>query len=198
MLAHPLQLRPARPFSADRRDLTAFMYEIEISNEQDQLELSTDWLREIVSETLTEEKVRAASISIAVVDNATIWRLNKRHLQHDYPTDVLSFLLDSDPTEPGSSGLRGANRRLEGEVIVSAEMALQMAVQYHWRGADELCLYLVHGLLHLCGYDDLTPAEQLIMRQRERDVLRRWNLIPHYAEETIATIGDNPVAESAK
>lgn len=174
------------------------MYDIEISNEQDQLELSADWLREIVQQTLTQEQVQAASISIAVVDNATIWRLNKRHLQHDYPTDVLSFLLDSDPEQPCSSGLRGAGRRLEGEVIVSAEMAMQMAAQYHWRGADELCLYLVHGLLHLCGYDDLSAAEQLIMRQRERDVLRCWNLIPHYAEETITSIGDNPVAESAK
>lgn len=174
------------------------MYEIEISNEQGQLELSPDWLREIVHETLTQEQVRAASISVAVVDNATIWRLNRRHLQHDYPTDVLSFLLDSDPEQPSTAGLRGAGRSLEGEVIVSAEMALQTAAQYHWRGADELCLYLVHGLLHLCGYDDLTPAEQLIMRGRERDVLRHWNLIPHYAEETTDTIADNPVAESAK
>lgn len=176
------------------------MYEIAISNEQDQLELSPEWLREVVQQTLTMEQVRAASISVAVVDNATIWRLNRRHLQHDYPTDVLSFLLDSDPEQPTPSGLRGAGRSLEGEVIVSAEMALQMAAQYHWRGADELCLYLVHGLLHLCGYDDLTLAEQLIMRARERDVLRHWNLIPHYAEETTAPVplADNPVAESAK
>ena len=159
------------------------MYEIEIANEQDRLEVSADWLREIVERTLSAEQVRSAVISVAVVDNATIWRLNRRHLQHDYATDVLSFLLDSHPESVPATGLRGAGRMIEGEVIVSAEMALQMAAQYHWQGADELCLYLVHGLLHLCGYDDLTSEEQIVMRQRERDILQFWNLIPHYAED---------------
>jgi len=41
-------------------------------------------------------------------------------------------------------------------------------------------LYLVHGLLHLCGYDDLTESEQQIMRARERDILQNWSLTPHY------------------
>lgn len=159
------------------------MYEIEISNEQNRLELRTDWLREIVHQTLSAEQVRSAVISVAVVDNPTIWRLNRRHLQHDYPTDVLSFLLDSEPESFAATGPRGAGRMIEGEVIVSAEMALQMAAQYHWQGSDELCLYLVHGLLHLCGYDDLTPEEQIVMRHRERDILQFWNLIPHYAED---------------
>ena len=165
-------------------DLSADRYQIDISNEQDRLDLSADWLQDIVRQTLAQEHVRIANISIAVVDNATIWRLNRRHLQHDYPTDVLSFLLDSDPVEVPATGLRGTGRTLEGEVVVSAEMALQMAAQYHWSGTDELCLYLVHGLLHLCGYDDLTPKEQQVMRGRERDILRLWNLTPHYAEET--------------
>lgn len=169
------------------------MFEIEISNEQDQLELSADWLQEVVQTTLTAERVRSASISVAVVDNATIWRLNRRHLQHDYPTDVLSFLLDSDPEATSSTGPRGSGRQLEGEVIVSAEMAMQMAAQYDWSARDELCLYLVHGLLHLCGYDDLTADEQVVMRGREREILGLWNLIPHYAEGTVI-----PVAESAK
>ena len=80
---------------------------------------------------------------------------------------------------------------IEGEVIVSAEMALQMAEQYHWHGADELCLYLVHGLLHLCGYDDLTEVEQIVMRQREREILRHWNLTPHYAEDTATPTGES-------
>jgi probable rRNA maturation factor len=168
------------------------MYEIEINNEQDQLELPADWLRDIVQQTLAAEQVRSAVISVAVVDNPTIWRLNRRHLQHDYPTDVLSFLLESDPEAVPATGIRGAGRMIEGEVIVSAEMALEMAAQYHWQGADELCLYLVHGLLHLCGYDDLSPEEQIVMRRRERDILQFWNLTPHYAEDAPA-----PIAESA-
>ncbi|MDB5339764.1 MAG: ybeY [Planctomycetaceae bacterium] len=173
------------------------MYEIEITNEQDQLELAEERLRDIVQRTLTAEQVRSAVISVAIVDNATIWRLNRRHLQHDYPTDVLSFLLESDPETVPVTGPRGAGRMIEGEVIVSAEMALQMAAQYHWQGADELCLYLVHGLLHLCGYDDLTPEEQIVMRHRERDILQFWNLTPHYAEDADTPLAAPPKAERA-
>ncbi len=173
------------------------MYEIEVTNEQDCLELAEDRLRDIVQRTLAAEQVRSAVISVAVVDDATIWRLNRRHLQHDYPTDVLSFLLESDPETVPETGLRGAGRMIEGEVIVSAEMALQMAAQYHWQGADELCLYLVHGLLHLCGYDDLTPEEQIVMRHREREILQFWNLTPHYAEDTTTPLAVPPKVERA-
>ena len=168
------------------------MYEIDITNKQHCLEVPADRLRDIVQRTLSEERVRSAVISVAVVDNRTIWRLNRRHLQHDYPTDVLSFLLERDPASIPAAGPRGAGRLIEGEVIVSAEMAMQMAAQYHWRDVDEVCLYLVHGLLHLCGYDDLTPEEQMVMRHRERDILRFWNLIPSYRDDTAP-----PLVESA-
>ena len=173
------------------------MYQIEIANEQDQLELTEESLRDIVQRTLSAEQVRSAVISIAVVDNATIWRLNRRHLQHDYPTDVLSFLLESDPETISPTGPRGGGRMIEGEVIVSAEMAMQMATQYHWQGTDELRLYLVHGLLHLCGYDDLTPEEQIVMRHRERDILQFWNLTPHYAEDVASPSAAPPKGERA-
>ena len=59
-------------------------------------------------------------------------------------------------------------------------MAAQRAAEYQWTPHEELILYLVHGLLHLCGYDDLTPAERRIMRAREKEILAYWNLTPHY------------------
>jgi probable rRNA maturation factor len=163
------------------------MYEIELANQQDHLEIDTDFLIGVAQRTLSEEQVRRADISIALVDNAAIWELNRQFLGHDYPTDVLSFLLEEEPgpaelpEELGASGLpRGARRALGGEVILSTEMALQTAIQYHWSPRDEVVLYLVHGLLHLCGYDDLTEQELQIMRTREREILRHWNLLPHY------------------
>lgn len=57
-----------------------------------------------------------------------------------------------------------------------------MAAKYRWRPLDEVTLYVVHGLLHLCGYDDMTRKEQASMQQREREVLADWGLSPHYAE----------------
>jgi probable rRNA maturation factor len=61
-------------------------------------------------------------------------------------------------------------------------MAKQLAAKYRWKPLDELTLYVVHGLLHLCGYDDRSSKELALMRQRESEMLAEWNLSPHYVE----------------
>ena len=119
---------------------------------------------------LEGEQVADAEISLAFVDNATIHQLNKRYLNHDEPTDVLSFPL----SEPGA-------KRLAGELVIGAEVA---KVQAESRGHDvqaELALYVIHGLLHLCGHDDKTADHATAMRQRERHYLKALSL-PDIAE----------------
>src|SRR5262245_22947842 len=119
-------------------------------------------MREIARTVLAGEDVANYEISLAFVDNPTIHRLNKRFLDHDEPTDVLSFPL----SEPRS-------RKLQGELVIGAEVALAQATE---RGHDvkaELTLYVVHGLLHLCGYDDQDEADKKEMRQRERHYLAK-------------------------
>ena len=161
-------------------------YEVEIDDSQKVLKVDHRRLADVARSVLAAEKSVSASISIAIVDNETIHDLNIRYLQHDYPTDVLSFLLeeeidpDSLPIPKGAP--RGRGKRIEGEIILSSEMAKQMATKYRWRPVDELTLYVVHGLLHLCGYDDMTQKKQALMQQREREVLADWGLSPHYAE----------------
>lgn len=161
-------------------------YEVEIDDSQKVLKVDHRRLADVVRSVLAAEKCVSATISIAIVDNKTIHGLNVRYLQHDYPTDVLSFLLeeeldpDSLPIPKGSP--RGCGKRIEGEIILSSEMAKQMATKYRWKPLDEAMLYVVHGLLHLCGYDDMTRKEQASMQQREREVLADWGLSPHYAE----------------
>ena len=159
-------------------------FSIHITDEQTLLEIDAERLQAIAADLLRHEAVAAAEISIALVDGAVMRRLNKQHLGHDYDTDVLSFLLEesggADKLQPD---LPGADKALEGEVVISATVAAQAAADFHWSGADEVLLYAVHGLLHLCGYDDLTEAEQAVMRQRERAHLARWNLTPVYAED---------------
>lgn len=161
-------------------------YQIEIDDSQKILKVNHDRLADVVRWVLAAEKCVSASISLAIVDNQTIHDLNARYLQHDYPTDVLSFLLEEEmdsaslPIPKGSP--RGQGKRLEGEIIFSAEMAKQIAGKYHWQPLDELTLYVVHGLLHLCGYDDVSRKEETLMRKRECEVLADWGLAPHYAE----------------
>ncbi len=170
-----------------------YEYEIEIANDQETHPLDLDRLRTVVRETLQTERVMQACISVVVVDDPQIHELNREFLNHDYETDVLSFLLEQsqlrDPTDD-EARLRAAGQRIEGEVVISADTAARMAADFDWSPEDEVVLYLVHGLLHLCGYDDLSESEQSLMRTREREILKRWNLFPRYAEETCETAVD--------
>jgi len=146
------------------------MGRISIANQQEVVPIDRKRLREIVAAVLDGEGKTDAEISLAFVDNPTIHRLNNRYLQHDKPTDVLSFPL----SEPSA-------KRLSGELVIGAEVAKAQAEE---RGHDvqpELALYVIHGLLHLCGYDDKSPAEERRMRERERHYLRHLSL-PDIAE----------------
>ena len=121
-------------------------------------------LREAVRLALAESPVQSALVSIAVVDDESIHQLNRRHLQHDYPTDVLSFALESSPGY------------VEGEIVVSADTAQRHAVEAGWSTDDELVLYVIHGLLHLLGHDDKQPADAMRMRTAEAALLARLGI----------------------
>lgn len=158
------------------------MYQVDVADNQEHLPVDDGAVREAVCRTLKAEQVAGATISIAIVDNATMHELNRQYLNHDYETDVLSFLLECSGGEPvGSDGLttkgpRGAGKIIDGEIIVSSEYAANLAAEFGWHPLDELTLYIVHGLLHLCGYDDLTDVELPVMRQREREILQLLGL----------------------
>ncbi len=155
--------------------------EIGLSNEQSLLSIDEQRLRDMVSRVLLDEGITAAKISVALVDDAAIHALNRQYLNHDYPTDVLSFRLDDDPDPAEIDGDRPAVT-LEGEIVISVETALLAASEMSTSGESELALYLVHGLLHLCGYDDHTPEDVEQIRQRERSHLQNWGIQPHYAD----------------
>jgi len=149
------------------------MYEIEVADQQKCLTIDKEFVRAVIYQTLEVEQVASATISVAIVDGAQIHKLNRQYLNHDYETDVLSFLLgeSGDSSVDRSNGTsRGAGKSIDGEIIVCSEMAIEMAVLYSWDALSELTLYVVHGLLHLCGYDDTTAEELSIMRARECDV----------------------------
>ena len=124
--------------------------------------------------TLAAEGLRGDfEVSLTVCDDATMQRLNARHLGHDYPTDVLSFPLGERiggglSLPPSPDGVR----RL-GDIVVSYETARAQAAEYAHSTAAELTVLFVHGLLHLLGYDDQTDAERQAMQQRAAGVLSR-------------------------
>jgi probable rRNA maturation factor len=163
-------------------------WEIDIVSRQSAHPVNTDLLQTAVAAVLQQEKLCSAIISISIVDNSEIHRINRQYLQHDYPTDVISFQLgfddsDSALTDCDSDTPLAAGAAIEGEIIASAEMAAQMASSGHWSADAELALYVVHGLLHLCGYDDLTPTDRSLMKSREILAMNSLGFHPTYAED---------------
>jgi probable rRNA maturation factor len=161
--------------------------EVEISDTQGHLRVEPGELTGLVRAVLTAEGQPRASISIALVDQATIHGINRSHLGHDWPTDVISFPL-SEPSDPV----------LAGELVVSAEMAAATATEIGAEPRDELALYVVHGLLHLCGYDDASEAQAAAMRRREHELLEAcgrpnpFDLVGHAQSPPHATASLRP------
>jgi probable rRNA maturation factor len=157
--------------------------DVEVSDTQAHLRVDPALLAGIARRVLGAEGVRLASVSIALVDDATIRGINRRHLAHDWPTDVITFRL-SEPGEP----------LLSAELVLSAEMAAATAGGAGVDPVAELALYLVHGLLHLCGYDDRSPEEVAAMRLREGELLAAEGF-----PNTFRLAGpDGPPADSAR
>ena len=114
--------------------------------------------------TLRAERVENAKVSIAVVDAAGMSRLHQQYLGKKGATDVLSFDLRRDD----------AAACIDGEIVVCADVARQRAAKRSSKLGEakaELALYVVHGLLHLIGYDDRTPREFKRLHAREDEIL---------------------------
>ena len=146
--------------------------DVEIANQQATLTVDESRLRRVAQSILSDAGYTEGTLSLAVVDDSTIHELNVRHLQHDYPTDVLSFALEDEPP------------RLEAEVIVSADTACTNAAEYGWAAEDELLLYVVHGTLHLAGHRDKADEDTMAMRAAEIRYLRLVGVDPPNAEAT--------------
>ncbi len=136
-----------------------------------------------------------ASIGLILSDDSELAALNRRHMDVDGPTDVLSFPLlppEAFPPHPGSPPraadasaaafvLPPGRRPHLGDIVVSVERAVEQAVagrggqagDVRWAPADELRLLVVHGTLHVCGWDHAEPVEAAAMRALERSLLAR-------------------------
>lgn len=138
------------------------MIRTSISTNQDIVPIDRAKMRVSVRTVLEGEGISDAEISLAFVDDHTSQTLNNRYLQHNEPTDVLSF-----PLSDGKGKLRG-------ELVIGAEVAREACEEHDVQA--ELALYVIHGLLHLCGYDDKSPTASRAMRERERHYLRELGL----------------------
>src|SRR5262245_26372965 len=110
-------------------------------------------------------------LSILLTDDPGIRTLNRMWRRKDRPTDVLSF--PAGEPAPGSTGPRHL-----GDVILSLDTARRQARAHRWSVADELDLYLAHGLLHLLGHDHHRRRDAERMAALEARLLGRPGMVP--------------------
>jgi probable rRNA maturation factor len=144
-------------------------FAVSLANEQSTHPVDAQRLQAAARSVLEDSAYTSAAISLAVVDDATIHELNRRYLGHDWPTDVLSFVLDE------------SDGHLEGEVVISADTAAAAGrapalAGRGWSAAEEQLLYVIHGTLHLVGYDDKSPGDTAQMRAAEREYLQQLGI----------------------
>mgnify|MGYP000867278023 CR=1 FL=1 len=127
-------------------------------------------LRKLASRILQSIGEREALLSLEIVGDVRMRRLNRTFRHRDKTTDVLAFATREGPGPPSS---------LLGDVVISLPQAIRQA-RRHQRGVDhEVVVLLIHGMLHLCGYDhERSETEARRMARRERAVLRGIGPIP--------------------
>ena len=131
------------------------MITIAITNRQKTLPVDRRRIRRAVGAIVRNAGIAAARVGVAIVDDPAIAKLHAEFLNDPDPTDVLSFVLER------SEGV------LEGEVVVSADTAKACAPRYKCSADEELLRYVIHGTLHLVGFDDMTPKDRAVMRREE-------------------------------
>ena len=138
-----------------------------VNNIQSAHKIDIRWLKKQARVILESLDMRDCELSILLTDDAGIHDLNRDYRDKDRPTDVLSFPQDEDAVNEKGD-------RLLGDVVISVDTASRQAGDHHLSLQEELILLLIHGILHLMGYDHETSRQDArIMKQKTQDVFGR-------------------------
>lgn len=121
-------------------------------------------LRKSAEKALAEEGCEKCEVSILLTDDSEIHELNATYRDVDSPTDVLAFAMregaDGDPDD-----------EILGDVVISIDTAKRQAEEYNHSIEAELSLLVVHGILHLLGYDHAEKDEASEMQERQKEII---------------------------
>ena len=129
-----------------------------IQNQQKKIPIQTQKIKKLITQVLKGEQVQESGwINICFVDNPQIKKCNAKFLKLNEVTDVLAFNL-SDKKEKNV---------ILADIMISAQEAHNQAINFKTAVDYELSLYVVHGLLHILGFNDQTPLQIKLMRKKE-------------------------------
>ena len=134
-----------------------------IRNQQRKIKLKAHLIERIIRNILRHEGVRQAELSFVFVSRQKIQALNRKYLKRPYATDVLAFDL-GEKKSPRSP--------LIGEIVISTDAVMTNSRLFQTNPPQELILYVIHGLLHLLGFDDHRKKDVIKMRRKEGELLK--------------------------
>ncbi len=118
-------------------------------------------IRKWIAETAVEENSNAGEICIIFCSDAYLAEINRKYLKHRTLTDIITFPLMDDDTD------------ISGDIFISVPRVRENAVKYGVRVDDELHRVIIHGVLHLLGYNDASKEEKAAIRLKENYYLEK-------------------------
>jgi probable rRNA maturation factor len=137
---------------------------ISVRNVHPKLRVKKQPIKLLVEKILSSEKTKSG-VDVILVDDKLMRQLNKRFTKRDGTTDVLSFGMKEDDTDP-------IEYPSLGDIYVSLDQAKRQAASYQAEFEQEVALLVAHGLLHLLGYDHREKRQETVMRKKERKYLQ--------------------------
>lgn len=145
---------------------------VNVFDQQDTLKISVEAVQHLVKRVILEEGQKCDEVNVYFVDLPSISQLHDEFFNDPSPTDCISFPMDEEEED--------LPYRILGEVFVCPATAETYSAQHQTDPYEETSLYIVHGLLHLMGYDDLEEKECYLMRQaeaRQMGILKNEGLV---------------------
>ncbi len=134
--------------------------DVEIFQPDPEFDLTEKQITDIVQTTCKEISLKALSCHFIFVDDKTLAEMHGQYLDDPTPTDVITFDLGDE--------------QIEGEIYISTERAQEQAKEYSVSYREEITRLIVHGLLHLAGYNDIDEADRIEMKKVENQLVERF------------------------
>ena len=162
--------------------------EVLISDEQELIDVDMDFIRSVALEIMSFiGSPENAQLSMVFCDDEAIKELNNQYRNKNEATDVLSFPIELENFIP--------EVRMLGDIVISTDTAKRQAEEFKHSVIVEIVILLIHGLLHLHGFDHIEEADRVVMRAKETEVFKHVIELKHFPE--LSDISSEPLIERA-
>lgn len=142
----------------------------EVFNKYNREVKELDVMKHFITYCADKLKLKNCMFNVIIIDDESIHKINKEYRSIDRPTDVITFALEDDKK------IETPEYRILGDIYISYDKVIEQAEEYNHSVTRELCFLSVHGLLHLLGYDHMTPEDEKVMFKLQKELLEDYGI----------------------